>query len=128
MTQIPENLKYTRSHEWVLLEAAGTYLMGITDHAQALLGDVVYVELPEVGKTFTANAGCGVVESVKAAADVYAPVAGTVVAVNEDLNQQPELMNTDPYGKGWLCRFQPEDPAALNQLMDAKAYETSIND
>jgi glycine cleavage system H protein len=120
MSNVPANLKYTESHEWVRAEADGSITVGITDHAQAQLGDLVYVELPAPGKTLAAGAACAVVESVKAAADVYAPLAGTVLAVNEALTGAPELVNQDPYGAGWLLRIAGPAPAGL---LDAAAYQ-----
>src|ERR1700690_3445399 len=106
MSNIPGDLHYTRSHEWVRTLADGTVEIGISDHAQAALGDLVFVELPELGRTLEAGEACAVVESVKAASDVYAPVAGTVVTVNEQLGQSPELVNSDPYGGGWMMRLR----------------------
>jgi glycine cleavage system H protein len=123
---IPTDLKYTDSHEWVREEKDGSLTVGITDHAQALLGDIVYVELPELQKNFTATESFAVVESVKAAADVYAPVTAQVVEINASLSEQPELINLDPYGDGWLCRIKPVDKEELSKLLDAKGYEESI--
>src|SRR3569832_1911439 len=105
MSNIPVDLKYTQSHEWVRRESDGTVTVGITDHAQDLLGDMVFVELPEVGRTVKAGQECAVVESVKAASDVYSPVAGEVVAINEGLSDSPEIVNKDPYGEGWMMRI-----------------------
>ena len=122
MSDIPAELKYAKSHEWVRHEDDGTVTIGITDHAQGQLGDMVYVELPEVGGHVDAGEACAVVESVKAASDVYAPVSGEVVEVNDQLTESPELVNKDPYGEGWLIKVQPEDPAQLEELMDAEAY------
>jgi glycine cleavage system H protein len=119
----PDHLKYTASHEWVREEAPGTIVMGISDHAQSLLGDVVFVELPDVGKTVSAGEGFAVVESVKAAADVYAPMAGEVIAVNEALTSAPELMNADPYEGGWLCKLKVTDSAEMSKLMSAEDYD-----
>ena len=119
MSQVPDTLRYTETHEWLRQEADGSITVGITDHAQAQLGDLVYVELPAIGKTLAAGEACAVVESVKAAADVYAPLAGTVVAVNEALTGAPELVNQDPYGSGWLLRLSGALPA---DLLDAAAY------
>lgn len=121
MSNVPANLKYTESHEWVRLEADGSVTIGITDHAQEALGDLVFVELPEVGKSLAAGQECAVVESVKAAADVYAPLAGTVVAVNQDAADAPESVNQDAYA-AWLFKLQPADAAALDALLDATAY------
>jgi glycine cleavage system H protein len=119
---LPADLRYTESHEWVRREADGTLTVGITDHAQAALGDLVYVELPAVGKTLAARDAAAVVESVKAASDVYAPVAGEVVAVNEALRGTPEQVNADAYG-AWLFKLKPADAGAVDRLLDAAAYE-----
>lgn len=128
MSRTPNDLKYTASHEWVREEQDGTITIGITDHAQDLLGDIVYVELPEKQKKLSKGEGCAVVESVKAAADVYAPVGGEVIASNEALSSQPELMNIDPYGDGWLCRIKVEDKAGLTTLLNADDYSKSISE
>ncbi|MBI5919655.1 MAG: glycine cleavage system protein GcvH [Nitrosomonadales bacterium] len=122
----PTNLKYTPSHEWARLEADGTVSVGITQHAQELLGDMVFVEAPAVGRTLAAAEECAVVESVKAAADVYAPIAGDVVATNGDLDGSPENINSDPYG-AWIFRVQPANVADLDGLMDAAAYQTHVD-
>jgi len=122
MSNVPDDLKYAKSHEWVKVLEDGTVEMGITDHAQDLLGDLVFVELPDVGRELKAAEECAVVESVKAASDVYSPVSGTVSAVNEALADSPELINQDPYGKGWLLRLQPSDIGELDKLLDAAAY------
>ncbi len=122
MSNVPEELRYAKTHEWVRQEEDGTLLMGISDHAQELLGDLVYVELPEVGRTVQAREELAVVESVKAAADVYGPVAGEVVAINELLVDSPELINRDPYGEGWMVRIKPESPEEFANLLDAAAY------
>lgn len=121
MSNVPADLKYARSHEWVRTLADGLVEVGISDHAQEALGDLVFVEVPEVGRSLQQGDACAVVESVKAASDVYAPVAGTVVAVNEALAQAPELVNQDPYGKGWIMRLKPNG-AATGELLDAAAY------
>jgi len=126
MSRIPNDLKYTKSHEWVRTNDDGSLTVGISDHAQDLMGDMVYVELPEAGAALEAGKDCAVVESVKAASDVYAPVSGQVVAVNEALADSPEIVNTDPYGEGWMFRLQPADPAELDGLMDAAEYEALI--
>lgn len=118
---VPSNLKYTKSHEWVRAEADGTLTIGITDHAQELLGDLVFIELPEVGKTLAAGQEAAVVESVKAASDVYAPVSGTVIEVNAAVPNSPELVNQDAY-TAWLFRLQPQNVADLDALLDAAAY------
>ena len=122
MSNIPDNLRYAKSHEWVREEDDGTVTVGISDHAQDLLGDLVFVELPEVGRTLEAGEQMAVVESVKAASDVYAPVGGEVVAVNEPLPDSPESVNGSPYDEGWLVRIRPADAGALSSLMDAAAY------
>ncbi|MBI2779030.1 MAG: glycine cleavage system protein GcvH [Gammaproteobacteria bacterium] len=122
MSKTPANLKYTKSHEWVELLADGTLRVGITDHAQDLLGDMVFVELPEPGRSVTAGQECAVVESVKAASDVYSPVSGEVVAVNEALGGSPDLVNKDAYGEGWMMRIKPSSLAELDSLLDANAY------
>jgi len=124
---IPATLRYTTSHEWVRAEADGTVSIGITDHAQAALGDLVYLELPEVGRKVSAAEACAVVESVKAASDVYAPVAGEIVAVNKPVSDAPEQVNKDPYG-AWFFRMRPSEPSAVASLLDARAYEASIGD
>ena len=124
---VPESLRYTASHEWVRTEADGTVTIGITDHAQAALGDLVYIELPAVGRAIVAGESCAVVESVKAASDIYAPVAGEVVAVNAELPGVPEQVNQDAYAS-WLFRLKPADPAAVGKLLDAAAYQATIGD
>ncbi|GIK35197.1 MAG: glycine cleavage system H protein [Gammaproteobacteria bacterium] len=121
MSAVPGELKYTRDHEWLRQESDGTVVVGITDHAQQQLGELVFVELPEAGATLAAGQGCAVVESVKAASDVYAPLAGTVVAVNDALEQEPGLVNSSPYGDGWLLRIAPA--TAVAGLLDAAAYQ-----
>lgn len=122
MSEIPENLKYSREHEWVRLEDDGTVVIGITDHAQESLGELVYVEVPEAGKEFAQGDACVVVESVKAASDVYAPIAGELAGVNERLADEPETVNSEPYGEGWLVRLMPSKPAELEELLDAESY------
>lgn len=126
MSNIPAELKYVNSHEWLRLEADGTVTIGITDHAQELLGDIVFVELPVVGDDLAAEATAGVVESVKAASDVYAPIAGEVVAINEELTSAPELANTDPYGSAWFFRVKPADVSVLEGLLTAEEYAKEI--
>ncbi len=118
---IPSNLKYTKSHEWVRVEGDGTITVGITDHAQELLGDLVFVELPEVGKEFAAEQEAAVVESVKAASDVYAPISGTVTAVNTSVSDSPEAVNQDAYA-AWLFKMKPANIADVDALLDATAY------
>jgi glycine cleavage system H protein len=122
MSQIPEDLKYTKTHEWVRRESDGTVTVGITDHAQNLLGDMVYVETPEVGTNYGEGDDCAVVESVKAASDVYCPIAGEITAVNETLADTPEIVNKDPFGDGWLFKLKPEDVEHLDELLNAEAY------
>ena len=122
MSEMPSELKYARTHEWARLEDDGTVTVGITDHAQHALGDVVFVELPEVGADITAGSEAGVVESVKAASDIYAPVSGEVIAINEKLVDVPETINGDPYGDGWFFRLRPSDEAELEELLDAEGY------
>ncbi|MDO6682202.1 MULTISPECIES: glycine cleavage system protein GcvH [unclassified Oceanobacter] len=122
MANVPSDLKYVASHEWVRIEADGTVTIGITDFAQEALGDVVFVELPEVDAEFDADAECAVVESVKAASDIYAPLAGKIIAVNEDLVDAPEKANEDPYGEAWFFKMELANAADLDGLMDAAAY------
>ena len=120
---VPADLRYTTEHEWVRpLGDGSTVRVGITDYAQDALGDVVYVDLPTVGDTFEANASVGEVESTKSVSEIYAPVAGTVTAVNEALADNPQLLNEDPYGEGWLCEVAVSDPASIGAMMDADAY------
>jgi glycine cleavage system H protein len=124
---IPADLKYTESHEWVRLELDGTLTVGITEYAQDALGDIVFVELPTVGKAYSAGSDAAVVESVKAASDIYAPVSGAVVAVNDAVAASPESINADAYS-AWLFRLAPSDPAAFNGLLDAAAYGKATAD
>ncbi|MFF8835148.1 glycine cleavage system protein GcvH [Streptomyces sp. NPDC015130] len=126
MSQIPEHLRFTESHEWAQLEDDGVVTVGISDHAQRALGDVVFVELTEVGRVFTAGDPAGVVESVKAATDIYAPVGGKVVAVNTELADSPELLNEEPYDS-WIFKLKPSDRSELDRLLDAAGYKTSID-
>jgi glycine cleavage system H protein len=128
MSQIPADLKYVASHEWVRREADGSLTIGITDHAQAALGDLVFVETPAAGRTLKAGESCAVVESVKAASDVYAPVAGTVTESNAALNDAPELLNSDPYGAGWLWKLKPANAADVDALLDADGYQKVLAD
>lgn len=123
MSEIPNDLKYTREHEWVRVDDDATVTVGITDHAQAQLGDLVFVEVPEVGTSFGAGDAAAVVESVKAASDVYAPVAGEVVEANEALSDNPELINNDPFGEGWIFQLKIENPDALEELLTPDDYE-----
>ena len=127
MSNIPAELKYVASHEWLRLEADGSVTVGITDHAQELLGDIVFVELPEVGAHLAADEQAGVVESVKAASDIYAPIAGEILEVNQELVDAPDTANTDPYGAAWFFRIKPANAADLDGLMDAAAYEAETN-
>ncbi|MDO5640104.1 MAG: glycine cleavage system protein GcvH [Neisseria sp.] len=126
MSNIPAELKYVSSHEWLRAEDDGTVTVGITEHAQELLGDIVFVELPEVGATLAAEEQAGVVESVKAASDVYAPIAGEIVAVNEALVDAPETANSEPYGEGWFFRIKPANAADLDGLLTAEQYAAEI--
>ncbi len=125
MSNLPDNLKYAASHEWVRSETDGTLTVGITDHAQEALGDVVFLELPEVGRKVAAGESCAVIESVKAASDIYAPVSGEVVANNSAAVDAPESVNADAYAT-WLFKLRPDDPAQLDALLDAAGYSTSI--
>ncbi len=127
MSDVPKDLKYLSSHEWVLIEG-DVATVGITDHAQELLGDLVYVELPEEGSSIAAGDSVGVIESVKAASDTYAPLSGEVTEVNSDLEDAPERINHDPYGDGWMYKIALEDPDEAGDLLDADAYEESIAD
>lgn len=128
MSNVPAELKYAKSHEWVRKNDDGSITVGISEHAQELLGDMVYVEVPEVGSNVEAEEACAVVESVKAASDIYSPVAGEVVEVNEALDGAPELINSSPYDEGWIMRLQPADMADVDALLDASAYETQISE
>ncbi|UQY43514.1 glycine cleavage system protein GcvH [Erwinia sp. PK3-005] len=128
MSNVPNELKYRESHEWVRKEADGTYTVGITEHAQELLGDMVFIDLPDVGSSFAAGDDCAVAESVKAASDIYAPLSGEVVAVNDALEASPELVNSEPYASGWLFRLKASDESELEQLMDAEGYLASIDE
>jgi glycine cleavage system H protein len=126
MSNIPEELRYTKSHEWVRDNGDGTWTVGITDHAQGALGDLVFVEPAEAGRIVNAGEACCVVESVKAASDVYSPVAGEIIEGNEMLSESPELVNSDPYTEGWLYRLRPADEDELAKLLDAEAYRGSL--
>lgn len=127
MSDIPAELRFADSHEWARLEADGSVTVGISDHAQEALGDVVFVELTEVGMVFAAGDTAGVVESVKAASDIYAPISGEVIAVNEDLSDSHESLNSDPYG-AWIFKLKPADPAELDKLLDAAGYKALIGE
>jgi glycine cleavage system H protein len=122
VSDFPDDLKYVATHEWVRLEDDGTVTIGISDHAQELLGDIVFIELPEEGAVVNAREEISVVESVKAASDIYAPVSGEVIEVNEDLTDAPETVNSSPYGDGWLCRILPSNLSELEELLDADTY------
>lgn len=128
MSNSPSELRYASSHEWVRLEDDGTVTVGISDHAQEALGDVVFVELPEIGNTYSAGEEIGVVESVKAASDIYAPIAGEVIAVNEALADSPEIINESPYDDGWFFKLQPSEVGELENLMDAEAYDAECDE
>lgn len=126
MSNIPSELRYTATHEWIRQEDDGTITMGITDHAQALLGDLVFVQLPETNIQAKTDEEVGVVESVKAASDIYSPINGEVISVNEILNEKPELINHDPYGDGWILKLKPMDSEEIRDLLDAENYEEQI--
>jgi glycine cleavage system H protein len=128
MSHTPSELKYASSHEWARLEEDGTVTVGITDHAQAALGDVVFVELPDVGTVLAAGDDAGVVESVKAASDIYAPIGGEVIEINGQLEDQPETVNSDPYNDGWFFKLQPADPNELDALLSAGDYQQQCDD
>lgn len=125
--EFPEDLKYSREHEWVLVED-NIATVGITDYAQEQLGDIVFVELPAVGDTVTKDEAFGVVESVKAVSDIYAPVSGTVVEINDDLPENPEMINEDPYGDGWFAKIQMSDLTDLDDLLDVEAYQQYVEE
>lgn len=126
MSHIPEELKYVASHEWLRKDEDGTITVGITEHAQDLLGDIVYVELPDIDEEVAAEDEIAVVESVKAASDVYAPIAGTIVAINENLEEEPEVINSDPYGEGWFFRIKPANPEDYDGLLTAEMYKDEL--
>lgn len=128
MSEIRSELKYLPSHEWARVEEDGTVTVGISDHAQESLGDVVYVETPEVGSNVSAGEEAGVVESVKAASDIYSPVSGEVIAVNESLEDTPEQVNSSPYDDGWFFRVRPDDPSELEDALDADGYQAMIEE
>lgn len=128
MSNVPTVLKYASSHEWVRSEGNGVYTVGITEHAQELLGDMVFVDLPEVGRVVAAGEDCAVAESVKAASDIYAPISGEIVAVNAELEGSPELVNSEPYGEGFLFQIKASDESELANLLDAGAYQASIDE
>ncbi|MET0029516.1 MAG: glycine cleavage system protein GcvH [Candidatus Thiodiazotropha sp.] len=126
MSTTPTDRRYAKSHEWIKDEGDGSYTVGITDHAQELLGDLVFVDLPEVGASLDAGGDCAVVESVKAASDVYSPLSGEVIAINDALDGAPETINEDAFGNGWMFKIKPSDPSELNNLMDAAAYDQLV--
>jgi glycine cleavage system H protein len=126
MSKVPSDLKYAKSHEWAKKQADGTVVIGITDHAQSALGDLVFVEVPKAGRKVNAGEACAVVESVKAASDVYAPIGGEVVDANAALANAPETLNQDPYGKGWMFKLKPANPAELDKMLDAAGYEKVV--
>lgn len=128
MSEVRNELKYLTSHEWARVEEDGTITIGITDHAQASLGDVVYVEAPEVGSTVALGEQAGVVESVKAASDIFSPVSGEVIAINEVLEDEPETVNSSPYDEGWFFKVQPSDLSELEDALDSEAYLETIED
>ncbi len=126
MSNIPVDLKYAKTHEWARINDDGSVTVGISDNAQDQLGDMVYIEVPEVGQTVTAEETCAVIESVKAASDIYAPISGEIVEVNGGLSDTPETVNQDAYGEGWIFRLQPTDKGEMDALMDADAYQAFI--
>lgn len=127
MSQIPSELKYAQSHEWIRSEGNGEYTIGITEHAQELLGDMVFVDLPEVGREVAAGDDCAVAESVKAASDIYSPLSGEIIAVNEELDGSPELVNSAPFGEGWLFRIKANNESELDDLLDAAGYQELVD-
>ncbi len=128
MSEIPTDLRYTSSHEWVRLEEDGSVTVGITDHAQDALGDLVFVELPEIGIALSQGDACCVVESVKAASDIYMPISGEVLDTNQALVDEPEIINNSSYDDGWIFKIQPDDEDDIEQLMDASTYESELED
>ncbi|MCS3431171.1 glycine cleavage system protein GcvH [Klebsiella sp. BIGb0407] len=128
MSNVPNELKYTKEHEWLREEADGTFTVGITEHAQELLGDMVFIDLPEVGSQVSQGDDCSVAESVKAASDIYAPISGEIVEVNAELGDSPEQVNSEPYGSGWIFRIKASDASELEALLDAAAYEALLED
>lgn len=128
MSNLPTELKYAETHEWVRLGENGNVIVGITDHAQASLGDLVYIELPEVGDDVAAGNATAVVESVKAASDIYAPVSGEIIAINEELEDEPQLVNNGPYDEGWLFTIAPTNIHEMDDLLDAEEYEKAISE
>lgn len=128
MSNVPNELKYTKTHEWVRTESDGSLTVGITDHAQELLGDMVFVELPETEATYTTGDDCAVIESVKAASDIYCPISGEIISVNESLADTPEIINQDAYDAGWMFKLKPEDSGEVDELLDAASYSELIAD
>ncbi|MGQ8364751.1 glycine cleavage system protein GcvH [Glaciecola sp. 1036] len=128
MSNIPQELRYANTHEWIRSEGDGVFTIGITEHAQELLGDMVFLDLPDVGDAVTTGDDCAVAESVKAASDIYAPISGEVIAVNEDLEDSPELVNSDPYGDGWLFKIKADDAEEVEGLLDAEGYAGVIEE
>lgn len=128
MSNIPNDLRYAATHEWVRPEGDGIFTVGISEHAQDLLGDMVFVELPDEGDKVSTGDDIAVAESVKAASDIYAPISGEIVAVNEDLEDSPELVNSDSYGDGWMFKIKADDPSEFENLLDADAYESSLEE
>lgn len=126
MSNIPQNLKYTKTHEWVLVNADGTVTVGITDYAQDLLGDIVFIQTPDIGNNLKASQDCAVVESVKAASDIYAPIAGTITAGNAALTAEPEIVNKDPFGVGWIFKMSVANKADLDKLLTPKQYADHV--
>lgn len=122
----PKNLRYTKDHEWIRLEDGQTAIIGITEYAQSELGDIVYVEVETIGKTLEAGVVFGTVEAVKTVSDLFLPVAGTIEELNPELAQSPDLVNSDPYGRGWMIKLQVKDPSAIDQLLDADAYASLV--
>lgn len=128
MSNVPAELKYRDSHEWVRKEADGTFTVGITEHAQELLGDMVFVDLPDLGNSYSQGEDCAVAESVKAASDIYAPLSGEIIEVNGALESEPELVNSDPYTEGWLFKIKASDDTEFETLLDAAAYAAAISE
>ncbi|CAG21431.1 glycine cleavage system protein GcvH [Photobacterium profundum] len=128
MSYVPSELRFSNTHEWVRSEGDGIYTVGITDHAQALLGDMVFIDVPDVDSDTEVGEDCAVAESVKAASDIYAPLTGVVVAVNEELSDSPERVNSDPYGDGWLFQIKAEDEGEFDDLLDPEGYQDLIDE
>jgi len=128
MSDIPEDLRYSESHEWLMLQEDGSVRIGITDYAQDALGDLVFVELPEVGTAYVADSECALLESVKSASDLICPLSGDITEVNEELEDSPELINSSPYDRGWIFAITPDDESEIDTLMDADAYRSFIEE